>query len=305
MENKYDIAIIGAGAAGLTAAIYACRNNKSVVVFEGHVPGGQISESPLVENYPSIQEIGGMELSMNLLNHAEHNGAVLEYENIKELEYDSIAKLTTDSGKQFLAKVVIVASGCAPRLTGLADEQSWLGKGLAYCAVCDGNFYKGLNVAVIGGGDSALQEAIYLSNICKSVTIVHRRDQFRADPFTVQKAQAKGNIHYAWNSTLKRLEGNNKLEKVILEDVNTKQERSIDVHGVFVAIGRIPKTAPFSKWLTLDKGGFVISDEHCRTEYPWLFVAGDCRQKDLRQLATAVADGAIAGVNASDAVDSL
>ena len=303
--NNYDIAIIGAGAAGLTAAIYACRNNKSVVVFEGHVPGGQISESPLVENYPSIQEISGMDLSMNLLSHAEQNGAKLEYENIKELKYDTEARLVTDSGKAFNAKAVIVAVGCAPRLIGLEDENNWLGRGLGYCAVCDGNFYKGLDVAVVGGGDSALQEAIYLSSICKSVSIIHRRDEFRADSFMVNKAKKKENIRYEWNSVVKRLEGQDKLEKVILEDTITHEERELSVKGLFVAIGRIPKTNLFKDWLNLDKGGFIIADEYCRTEHPWLFVAGDCRQKNLRQLATAVSDGAVAGVEASEFVDNI
>lgn len=303
--NNYDIAIIGAGTAGLTAAIYACRNNKNVIVFEGHVPGGQISESPLVENYPGIKEISGMDLSISLLSQAEHNGAVMAYENVKDIKYDNEVKISTDSGNEFSAKALIIAVGCAPRLIGLSDESSWLGKGLGYCSVCDGNFYKGLDVAVVGGGDSALQEAVYLSNICRNVSIIHRRDEFRADSFMINKAKKRENIHYEWNSVVKRLEGKEKLEKVILENTKTHEERELNVQGLFVAIGRIPKTEPFKEWLKLDSAGFVETDENCKTAHPWLFVAGDCRQKALRQLATAVADGAVAGVGASEYVDNL
>lgn len=303
-QNNYDLAIIGGGAAGFTAAVYACRNNKKVVVFEGHAIGGQISESPLVENYPSIMEISGQDFSDNIMNQAIHNGAVVEFENIASLEHNGEhAVLTTELGNVFQSKAVILAVGCEPRRIGFENEKHWIGKGLGYCAVCDGNFYKNKDVAVIGGGDTALQEAIYLSNICKSVTLVHRREEFRASEVLVQRAKSRANIKYALNAVALRPVGEEKIQGVVLKSTVDGSESELAVDAVFVAIGRIPQTKLFAKYLNLDEQGFILAGEDCKTQHKWLFVAGDCRQKSLRQLTTAVSDGSVAGIAASEFIE--
>ncbi len=305
MQNLFDIAIIGAGSAGLTAAIYACRNNKSVVVFEGHAIGGQISESPLVENYPSIKEISGSDFSNNLMEQAMHNGAQIEFENIASLEHNGkFAVLQTELGNTFHSKAVILAVGCEPRRIGFANEKEWIGRGLGYCAVCDGNFYRGKDVAVVGGGDTALQEAIYLSNICNNVHIIHRRDKFRASDALVKKAQSKANIHYIMDSAVLAPQGKDFLERIELQNTVSGEKSTLDVNALFVAVGRIPQTKLFAKYLQLDQAGFVIAGEDCKTEHEWLFVAGDCRVKALRQLTTAVADGSMAGIAASEYIEA-
>lgn len=303
-QNLYDLAVVGGGAAGFTAAIYACRNNKKVVVFEGHAIGGQISESPLVENYPSIMEISGADFSDHLMNQAIHNGASVEFENIATLSHDGThAVLTTEMGNVFKSKAVILAVGCEPRRIGFENEKFWIGKGLGYCAVCDGNFYKNKDVAVIGGGDTALQEALYLSNICKSVSLVHRREEFRASDILVSRAKARENIKFVLNAIADCPIGEEKMTGLKLKSTVDGSSFELDVDAVFVAIGRIPQTGRFADFLKLDEGGFILAGEDCRTDHKWLFVAGDCREKSLRQLTTAVSDGSVAGINASEFID--
>lgn len=303
-QNYYDLAIVGGGAAGFTAAVYACRNNKKVVVFEGHAIGGQISESPLVENYPSIMEISGTDFSENLMNQAMHNGASIEFENIAKLEHDGThAILTTEMGNVFKSKAVILAVGCEPRRIGFENEKQWIGKGLGYCAVCDGNFYKNKDVAVVGGGDTALQEALYLSNICNTVSLIHRREEFRASDILVSRAKNRENIKFILNATAQRPLGEDKMTGVVLQSTVDGSTFELPVEAVFVAIGRIPQTKLFAEYLKMDEHGFILAGEDCKTDHKWLFVAGDCREKSLRQLTTAVSDGSMAGIAASEFIE--
>lgn len=302
----YDVAIIGGGAAGLTAAIYACRNDKKVIVFEGETIGGQIAESPLVENYPSIMEISGLDFSDNLRQQAEHNGANIEYDEILSIEYRNNKVCLSTHYSCFVAKCLIFATGCKPRRLGLKNEDDLIGNGIAYCAVCDGAFFKGRDVAVVGGGDSALQEAVFLSNICSSVSIIHRREEFRADAFMVEKAVSKKNIKYILNSVVEDMtveDDGSKTYHIRNTKSNELSEHKFDC--LFVAIGRIPKSELAKDYVDMDKSGFIIADESCKTKTPWFFVAGDIRQKSLRQLTTAMADGSVAAVNACEYLDSL
>ena len=300
----YDIIIIGGGPAGLTAAVYARRAGKSALVIEKNAFGGQISWSPRVENYPGFISIGGVELGDRLLEQAMEQGAEAELEEVVAIRSEAgRMSVAVESGAKYQAGAVIIATGAKPRMLGLPREEEFIGNGVCFCAVCDGAFYKGLPVAVNGGGNSALQDALLLSEKCSRVYLIHRRDSFRGEAKLVEALRARGNVEFVLNARVSSLFGEDGLEGVTVEQ--SGQERSLYVKGLFVAVGHKPDNAAFSSLMELDLAGYALSGEDCTTRTPGLFVAGDCRSKKVRQLATAVSDGAAAALAACEYLDSL
>ena len=301
----YDIIIIGGGPAGLTAALYALRAGKSVLVIEKSTFGGQITWSPKVENFPTIPSISGAELGDRLTSQVLEQGAELELDEVVFVELDGdIKRVKTDFGGTFEAKALIIAAGARPRTLGIPGEDALMGSGVCFCAVCDGAFYKDRPVAVNGGGNSALQDAMLLSDTCSKVYLIHRRDTFRGEARLVEALRARENVEFVLNSSITALIGQDELSGLIV--TNDKDEsREISVDGLFVAIGHAPDNGVFSELIDLDKGGYADSDESCTTKTPGVFVAGDCRKKSVRQLTTAAADGSCAALAACRYVDAL
>lgn len=301
----YDIIIIGGGPAGLTAALYALRAGKSVLVIEKSTFGGQITWSPKVENFPTIPLISGAELGDRLTSQVLEQGAELELDEVVSVELDGdIKRVKTDFGGTFEAKALIIAAGARPRTLGIPDEDALMGAGVCFCAVCDGAFYKDRPVAVNGGGNSALQDAMLLSDTCSKVYLIHRRDTFRGEARLVEALRARENVEFVLNSSITALIGQDELSGIIV--TNDKGEsREISVDGLFVAIGHAPDNGVFSELIDLDKDGYADSDESCTTKTPGVFVAGDCRKKNVRQLTTAAADGSCAALAACRYVDAL
>ena len=301
----YDIIIIGGGPAGLTAALYALRAGKSVLVIEKSTFGGQITWSPKVENFPTIPSISGAELGDRLTSQVLEQGAELELDEVVSVELDGdIKRVKTDFGGTFEAKALIIAAGARPRTLGIPGEDALMGAGVCFCAVCDGAFYKDRPVAVNGGGNSALQDATLLSDTCSKVYLIHRRDTFRGEARLVEALRARENVEFVLNSSITALIGQDELSGLIV--TNDKGEsRKISVDGLFVAIGHAPDNGVFSELIDLDKGGYADSDESCTTKTPGVFVAGDCRKKNVRQLTTAAADGSCAALAACRYVDAL
>jgi len=291
-----DIIIIGGGPAGLTAAMYALRRGRSVLLFEKEAYGGQISKSALVENYPSIKAISGFEFSMNLYNQAKDFGCEFKKEKVNAVIDGETKKVITAKG-EYECSTVIFATGASPRKSGLDNEEALIGRGLSYCAHCDGNFFRKKDVAVIGGGSTALQDALYLSEICNKVYLIHRRNEFRGENALVEKVSTKENIEIIYDSILEKAEASPLLKSITVKNKNTAEESVLPVNGLFMAIGQEPATSEFADILPLDKYGYVICDENCKVK-DGIYVCGDCRKKALRQLTTAVADGSAAGSEA-------
>lgn len=295
-----DIIIVGAGPAGLSAAIYARRAGMDTVLYEGEMYGGQIVNTPEVENYPAIAKISGFDFAQDLYNQAMNLGAVLEFDRVASIaKTDSGFEVTLDSGSKNTAKAVILAVGASNRHLGIAREDELLGKGISYCATCDGAFYKEKTVAVNGGGNTAVEDAIYLAGIVSKVYLIHRRNEFRADDVLVEAAKKLPNIEIVTPYSIESLLGEPKLSGVELTNKEDRSKKTIDVDGLFVAIGQEPKTADFKDLVTL-AGGYVDAGENCKTNVEGIFVAGDCRTKKVRQLTTACSDGAVAALAAID-----
>ncbi|MBR4882067.1 MAG: FAD-dependent oxidoreductase [Clostridia bacterium] len=301
----YDIVIIGAGPAGMTAALYGLRAGKSAVLLECNSFGGQIVYSPRVENFPSLMQISGNELASNMVEQVSALGADIEFARATSIEdCGSYKKVLCEDGEVFEGKTVIIATGVKHRELGVEGEEALVGSGISYCAVCDGAFFKGKDVAVVGGGDTALQDAIYLSAYCSKVYLIHRRDAFRGEAKLVEKIKALDNVELVLDSTVSALntEGS-MLNSVTTVNKNTGEERNIPVAGLFVAIGQIPENKPFEALAELDEYGYFATGENALTKTPGVFVAGDCRAKEVRQLTTAVGDGAVAGLAACKYID--
>ena len=293
----YDILIIGGGPAGLTAATYACRAGKSVLVIEKAAFGGQINWSPRVENYPGFVSVSGNELGDKLLEQAMSQGAEVELEEITRLDrVDGVWRAACEAGAFYEGKAVILAAGAKPRMLGVAREEELVGSGVGYCAVCDGAFYKGKAVAVNGGGNSALQDALLLSESCSKVYLIHRRDSFRGEQKLVDALKERANVEFVLNASVTELLGEEDLSGIVVEQDG--QRREIAVEGLFVAIGHRPDLEAFAPWLNRDAAGYADAGEDCLTPTEGLFVAGDCRKKAVRQLTTAAADGAVAALAA-------
>ena len=301
----YDIGIIGGGTAGLTAAIYGQRAGKRTVIIEQMNFGGQITSSHKVENYPGIASISGSEYSMNLLDQAMKLGTETVMEKVTGVREENGIKVIETTGKEYPCKTVIIATGVTHRHMGIEKEIQLTGSGVSYCATCDGAFFRGRDVAVIGGGNTALQDAEFLSNYCNKVYVVHRRDEFRADASLVDVLKEKENVEFVLSATVKDILGEFMVEGVVLNDKKTAGEIKLDVSGVFVAIGQIPQNETFAELVKLDSQGFILASEDCMTSHPGIFAAGDCRTKEVRQLTTAAADGTVAALAACKYITSM
>ncbi len=286
----YDLAIIGGGPAGLTAAIYATRASLDTIVFEKKVCGGQIVESKKIDNYPGLPHISGMEFGAKLKAQAEELGAKIELDEVLSIEKveDRGFRIKTEDG-EYESLAVIVATGVAPRHLNLPGEAELIGRGVSFCATCDGSFFKGKDVAVIGGGNTALYDAIYLSDICKKVYLVHRRDEFRGDSGLVEKLRAKENVEFVLSAKPIKILGEQKVEGLVVEQVG--EEKQLDVAGIFEAVGHVAQGAELNHDLRTDKNGYLVASESLESSMPGVFLAGDLRQKRVRQLTTATADG--------------
>lgn len=301
----YDIIIIGGGPAGLTAAVYGKRAGKSVLIVEKDAFGGQITWSPMVENFPAMGPISGTDLGDKMTDRAMELGADTEVGEVVSIEDKGDHKIvTTDFNETYEGKTVIIATGARPKMLGLPEEEKYQGNGECFCAVCDGAFYKDKVVAVCGGGNAALQDAAYLSEICKKVYLIHRRDTFRGEPVMVEKLQAKHNVEMVLGYQVKELIGGESITGIRVQG-NDAVDRELLVDGVFVAIGHSPANEAFQNWMDLDEKGYADSGEDCLTKTPGVFVAGDCRKKAIRQLTTATADGAVAALAACNYLDRI
>lgn len=309
-----DVIIIGAGTAGLTAAIYALRAGKSVLVLEQGTYGGQIVNTPKVENYPGIEQISGYEFASGLYRQAEKLGMEYRSEKVTDLRLEdnaeakeelssasveAVNKIVETTEQSYCAKAVILATGAKNRPLGVEGEAEYTGRGISYCATCDGMFFRGKKVAVVGGGNTALEDAAFLSNYCEKVYLIHRRETFRGEEKLVRELQKKDNVEFLLNKTVQALEGEATLQAVILRDKISGEESRLEISGLFVAIGQIPENEVFAKLVELDENGYILAGEDCRTSVDGIFAAGDCRKKTVRQLTTAAADGAVAALAAS------
>ncbi len=301
----YEIVIIGAGTAGLTAAVYGCRAGRRVLLLEENIYGGQIVNAAEVENYPGIPQISGYEFAENLYRQATELGAEFRYEKVHKIEVQGKEKTVVTNRQKYTAKAVILATGAKNRHLGIAREEELIGKGVSYCAACDGAFYRGRDVAVVGGGNTALEDAQFLAGICRSVYLIHRRKHFRGEDRLLQKLRKKENVHLVLDSEVVGLEGEERLAFVAVRRTDTKEEQILPVAGLFIAIGQIPDNHAFSSLVNLDENGYIQALEDCRTSAEGIFAAGDCRTKEVRQLATAAADGAVAALAACRAEDDV
>ncbi len=300
----YDVIIIGGGPAGLTAAVYCLRAGKTALVIEKNAFGGQIVWSPRVENFPTIPVISGTELGDRLLSQAMDQGAEVELDEVTSITDGVFKTVETASGEKFEGKAVIIATGAKPKELGLRGEEDYIGNGECFCAVCDGAFYNGRPVAVMGGGNTALQDAVMLAEKCSRVYLIHRRDSFRGEDRLVEKLRSLENVEFILNSRVTALHGEGTLTGITVENT-AWDKREISVDGLFVAVGREPVNGAFSHLVELDAGGYALSGEDCLTKTTGIFTAGDCRAKRVRQLTTAAADGSVAALAACEYIDAL
>lgn len=300
----YDMIIAGAGTAGLSAAIYGARAGKSVLVLESKNIGGQIVNSPEVDNYPGIKSISGFEFIRGLQEQAAEAGAEIKNLSAESVADQGVIKEVRTREGIFESRVLILATGVVYRKLGLEGEERLTGQGVSYCAVCDGAFYRGKDVAVVGGGNTALEDAVYLSGYCRKVYLIHRRDQFRGQSGLVDTLLRKENVEFILESVVCSLRGDEKLERVIVKNTVTNIISELRVSGIFVAIGQIPQNKRFADVVAVDSDGYILADESCRTSTPGILAAGDCRVKKVRQLVTAAADGAVAALEACEYIIS-
>lgn len=301
----YDIVIIGAGPAGLSAAIYGQRAGKETLLIDAKGFGGQIINTPEVENYPGIKKVSGLELATNLYEQATELGAEIVYEKAVGIEDAGNHKKVKTESAVYDTKSVIIATGAKNRPMGLENEEKYTGAGVSYCATCDGAFFRGRDVAVIGGGNTALEDAEVLSGIADKVYLVHRRDAFRGEEANVKRLREKDNVEFVLNSVPVELVGDMMISGLKVKNVKTEETITLLVQGVFVAIGQMPDNKDFADVAGLDDKGYVAAGENCLTGTPGIFTAGDCRTKKVRQLATAAADGAVAALAAVEYINNL
>ena len=286
----YDIIIVGCGPAGMTAALYALRANKKVLVFEAKAYGGQILKASIVENYPGVETTTGYDLATKMYEQIIKIGAEVKFEMVKKITREK--EVMTDKGT-YKAKTIILATGSENRRLNVPGEVEYIGRGVSYCASCDGNFFKGKDVAVIGGGNTALEDTNYLSGICNKVYLIHRSESFRGDEALVDQVELDKNVEIIMNSNVVGISGDDVLNKITIKDKDDNI-RDIDISGLFIAVGQQPKNELFADIIELDEKGYIKTDDGVHTNQPYIYVAGDTRAKDLRQLTTAVSDGSIA-----------
>lgn len=292
----YDIAIIGAGPAGMTAAIYARRANKTVLIIEAKTYGGQIVNALDIENYPTAEHISGFDFATKMYEQVKKMDAEVVFTTAKKINNLGVVKeIVTDDGT-YTAKTVIIATGLENRPLGLGEEKM-IGRGISYCATCDGAFYKGKTVAVVGGGNTALSDVLVLADLAKKVYLIHRRTEFRGEAKLVEQVKNRANVELVLDSEVEKLEGEKRLEAVEVKNKNDEVRRIL-VDGLFVAVGQMPKNENFADVIEVDEAGYILADESCETNVAGIFVAGDNRKKEVRQLVTATSDGAVAALKA-------
>jgi len=301
---KYDVVIIGAGPAGLSAAVYARRAGLTVAVLEQNIYGGQIVNTPEVENYPGTGKTTGVELAMALYNQAAETGADIILEGVTEVRLQQNPKVVVTTGGEYQAGAVIIANGAKRRLLGCPGEDTFSGRGVSYCATCDGAFFRGKEVSIVGGGNTALEDALFLANNCSKVYLIHRRDQFRGSKILADAVVAKQNIEILYDSTVEEVTGSDKVEAVRVRNKLSGQETTLPVSALFVAVGLVPENSLFAGQVDLSEAGYIAAGEDCCTSCDGVFVAGDTRTKELRQIVTAAADGAVAATAAARWLDT-
>lgn len=291
-----DVIVIGSGPGGMTAAMYAARASLSVAIIEQGIPGGQMNNTEIVENYPGYVSILGSELGQKMFDNVKAEKVENIYGIVTGIEDKGDVKVVKTTDNEYEARTVIIATGCLHRTLNVPGEESYSGRGVSYCAVCDGSFFRNKDVVVIGGGDSAVEEGIYLAGLASHVTIVHRRDQLRAIPTLQKRAFDNEKISFVWNAQTERIEGDDtKVTNVVYRDKETGEEKSIQTDGVFIYVGLAPNTEPFANLGITDERGWIETKDDMSTAVPGIYAIGDVRQKQLRQITTAVGDGAIAG----------
>lgn len=295
VKHIYDMIVIGGGPAGYTAALYACRAGLGILLLERMSPGGQMALTGTIDNYPGFDEgVDGFTLGMKMQQGAEKFGAETEYADVLSVDFSDNIKIIDTTNGAFYAKTVVISTGANPKELGLENEEALTGKGVHYCAHCDGRFYKDKTVVVAGGGNTAVDDALYMSRIAQKVFLVHRRDTLRADKIYSDALMKAENVEFCWDSTVSQLIADDRLKGLKIKNLKTGSETEIACDGLFVSIGRTPATAFLKGKLNLDEGGYIIADESTRTNVPGVFSAGDVRTKALRQIVTAVSDGAVA-----------
>jgi len=301
---NYDVIIIGAGPAGLSAAVYAARGEMKTVVFDMGIEGGQMNLTDEIENYPGFENVvTGYEMGMKMKAQAEKFGTEFKYEEIKAVSLDGYCKVVETDTATYRARALIIATGASPRRLNIPGEERLTGRGVSYCAVCDGALYRGKTVAVIGGGDSAVEEAIFMTKFAKKVYLIHRRDELRAEKVIQNRAFANDKIEFIWNTVPNEIEGDPVVQNIKLFNRVEDKHSNLAVDGVFIYVGILPNNKLFESRIELDDAGFVITNELMQTKLPGVYVAGDLRQKPLRQVITAASDGAIAGWSAEKWID--
>ena len=310
MENIYDVIIIGGGPAGLTAGLYAARGKMSTLVLEKEKAGGQMSSTNEIANYPgAIPNATGPSLTSRMLEQCQEFGAEFVKDTVKKVELQDKIKKVIGEEKTYYTRAIIVATGATPRLLEVPGEKTFIGKGVSYCATCDADFFTGLEVFVIGGGDSAIQEALHLTKFARKVTIVHRRDSLRAAKSLQDKAIKNPKIEFLWNAIVEEIKGDGIVESIVFKDVKTgeiieyRAQEEDGTFGIFVFVGYLTKTQLFQGLLDMDPTGYILTDENMNTNLPGIFAAGDCRSKLLRQVVTAVGDGATAAIQAEGYIE--
>ncbi len=305
-KADYDLIIIGGGPAGLTAGIYAVRARLNVILYEKLVPGGQIIVTDWVENYPGFPEgISGMDLVDKMVEQAKRLGLKIENNEVISIDLSGQVKRVVFPGQTVTAHAIILATGAHPKKLGVEGEDAFIGKGISFCATCDGPFYKNKVVAAVGGGDTAVQESIFLTRFAKKVYLIHRRDQLRATKILQERALANDKIDFVWNSIVTGIEGSDGLEKITVKNVKTGESKKLPVDGCFIWVGILPNSGFLPDAIKMDEYGFVITNHKMETSVPGLFAAGDGRSTPLRQIATAVGDAAIAAFSAEHYIESL
>ncbi len=292
MGEIYDVVIIGSGPAGLAAAIYAERAELNAIVIEKNVvSGGQVLTTYEVDNYPGVKGIGGYDLGMKFREHADSLGAEFVEDEVVRIETEGDVKKVVCTGNTYETRTVIIATGASHRKLGIPGEEELAGMGVSYCATCDGAFFRGKTTAVVGGGDVAIEDAIFLARLCKKVYVVHRRDELRGAKSLQKKLFSLDNVEMVWDSVAERIEGENKVERLVVSNVKTGETRELELQGVFIAVGISPNSAAFEGTVEMENG-YIRAGEDCASSCPGIFAAGDVRTKGLRQIVTAVADGA-------------
>jgi thioredoxin reductase (NADPH) len=305
-EKIYDVIIAGAGPAGMTAAVYTSRANLSTLMIERGMPGGQMANTEDVENYPGFESILGPDLSTKMFEHAKKFGAEYAYGDIKEIIDNGDVKTVVAGSKQYKAYSVIISAGAEYKKVGVPGEKELSGRGVSYCAVCDGAFFKQKELYVIGGGDSAVEEGVYLTRFASKVTIVHRRDELRAQKILQDRAFANEKVDFIWNHTIKSInEKDGKVGSVTLISTQNGEEKELPADGVFIYIGMIPLSKPFTNLGITNENGYIETNERMETKVPGIFAAGDIREKTLRQIVTATGDGSIAAQSAQHYIEEL